>query len=88
MEMCRAKVEMESIPEEIVEKDLIVLKRLKFVFKIIKAVPLQSNGRNRHAFAYVSEVLDTISDWSGNRKQFGTIKIYDNMIRLIMVMYC
>lgn len=69
MEMCRARVEMESIPEEIVEKDLVVLKRLKFVFKIIKAQPLKSNGRNRQIHAYILEVLDTISDWSGNRKQ-------------------
>ncbi len=61
---------MENIPEYVVEKDIVVLKRLKFVFKIIKALPPQPNGRNRQTHAYILEILDTISDWSGNRKQY------------------
>ena len=55
-----------ELEEAIAKLDSVVLKRLRFVHKIIKGKCVQPNNRNRQAPAYLMEVFDTISDWSGN----------------------
>lgn len=48
--------------------DAVVLKRMKFVLKIIKSlVPQTHANRSRQGHVFILEVLDTISDWSGHR---------------------
>lgn len=50
----------------VAKTDLSVLKRLKFLHKILKAIPHQTSNRSRQIHIYILEVLDAINDWSGN----------------------
>ncbi|ODN00076.1 hypothetical protein Ocin01_06585 [Orchesella cincta] len=58
-------MDSDLLQEAIAKTDFVVLKRLKFIFKIIKALTAQPNSRNRQVHVYVLEVLDAIGDWSG-----------------------
>ncbi|CAL8088645.1 unnamed protein product [Orchesella dallaii] len=62
----KPNMDLDPLRDAIAKTDFVVLKRLKFIFKIIKALSVQPNSRNRQAHVYVLEVLDSIGDWSGN----------------------